>query len=613
MKLRIWITAILLLLLLGAATTGFVLTREPIPVAEEGQPAAKGKKAGGPPRERRVDQRPLLMARRLGLLAKTPDEVVLARKAERLANHDVDLAFAEALRQIAESTPPPTEELKALQAEKARAEAAVEEDERNLKRLNALLPTAKGAVQDRLEDQIEIAKAQLQLNRGELEEAAEELERAGGDPQARIRRLKAAREATDPEAAATVPTVEQALPTHSLLARFREWNNQRKKHALLVQAQRDSQTKMERFIKRQQTLATRMKEDKEVRAELKKQASDLSRSDKASKEDSETARETMRYFAQEQRKLTALVKRTQDHRELTELYGAWMNLVEGYQRTALHALLKTLLIVLSVMASVFLLNRLAEFFISGRSKENLRAGTHRSVVKISLRSLGFLVIVFVVLGVPKQAATVFGLLGAGVTFALRDLIAAFFGWFVLMGHNGIRVGDWVEIKGVGGEVVEIGLFRTILLETGNWSDSGHPTGRRVAFVNNFATQGHYFNFSTAGQWMWDELSVLIPTGHDPYPILKGVQHLVDEETRANAEVAEQEWRKATTRYRVRAFSTTPGIQVVPTALGIEIRARYITRAFQRHETRRGLYKAVVELMHGKQEETAAKISLEDHP
>jgi len=542
------------------------------------------------------------MARRLGLLAKTPEEVVLARKAERLANHDVDLAFAEALRQIAESTPPPTEELKVLQTEKARAEAAVEENERNLKRLNALLPTAKGPAQDRLEDQIEITKAQLQLNRGELEEAAEELERAGGDPQARIRRLKAAREATDPEPAAMAATVEQALPAHSLLARFREWNNQRKKNALLAQAQRDSQTKMERFIKRQQTLAIRMKEDKEVRAELKQQASALSRSENASREDSETARETMRYFAQEQRKLTALVKRTQDHRELTELYGAWMNLVEGYQRVALHNTLKTLLIILSVMASVFLLNRLAEFLISGRSKENLRAGTHRSVVKISLRSLGFLIIVFVVLGVPKQAATVFGLLGAGLTFALRDLIAAFIGWFVLMGHNGIRVGDWVEIKGVGGEVVEIGLFRTIILETGSWSDSGHPTGRRVAFVNNYATQGHYFNFSTAGQWMWDELSVLIPTGQDPYPILKGVQHLVDEETKANAEVAEQEWRKATTRYRVRAFSTTPGIQVVPTALGIEIRARYITRAFQRHETRRGLYKAVVELMHGKQGE-----------
>lgn len=607
MKPRIWITAILLLLLLAAATTGFVLTREPVPVAEEGRAVAKNNKAGVPSREGRVDQRSLLAARRLGLLAKTPDEILLARRAERLANHDLDLAFAEALRQIAESAPPPTDELHALQAAKAKVEADIEGNEKTLKRLNSLLPAARGAAQDRLEDQIEIAKAQLQLNRGELEEAAEELERAGGDPQAQIRRLKAAREATDSEVAVQAASVAQTLPAHSLLARFREWDHQRKKRALLIQAQQDSLTKMERFIKGQQALATEMDEDKEVRTELKAQASALATSTHASKEDSETARETMRYFAQEQRKLTALVKRTQDHRELSELYGAWLNLVAGYQRVALHGLLKALLIVLTVIATVFLLSRLAEVLISGRSKENLRVGTHRSVVKITLRSLGFLVIVFVVLGVPKQAATVFGLLGAGLTFALRDLIAGFFGWFVLMGHNGIRVGDWVEIKGVGGEVVEIGLLRTIILETGNWSDSGHPTGRRVAFVNSFATQGHYFNFSTAGQWMWDELSVLIPTGQDPYPILKGVQHLVDEETKANAEIAELEWRKATVRYRVRAFSTTPGIQVVPTALGIEIRARYITRAFQRHETRRGLYKAVVELMHGKQDEAAPMV------
>ena len=94
----------------------------------------------------------------------------------------------------------------------------------------------------------------------------------------------------------------------------------------------------------------------------------------------------------------------------------------------------------------------------------------------------------------------------------QDFILAFFGWFVLMGKNGIRVGDWVEINGVGGEVVEIGLFRTALLETGNWTDKGHPTGRRVTFINNFAVTGQYFNFSTAGQWMWDEISVNVPAG-----------------------------------------------------------------------------------------------------
>ncbi|HJW08284.1 MAG TPA: mechanosensitive ion channel domain-containing protein, partial [Holophagaceae bacterium] len=189
--------------------------------------------------------------------------------------------------------------------------------------------------------------------------------------------------------------------------------------------------------------------------------------------------------------------------------------------------------------------------------------------------------------------------GAGLTVALKDFIVAFFGWFVLMGKNGIHVGDWVEIKGVGGEVVEIGLLRTVLLETGSWTDAGHPTGRRVAFVNSFAIEGHYFNFSTSGQWMWDELQVLIPAGQDPYPVIEAIKQLAERETEANARQAELEWQKATTRYRVKAFSATPGLNVVPTGGGIEVRLRYITRAHERHETRRRLYQAVLELMHGR--------------
>ena len=46
-----------------------------------------------------------------------------------------------------------------------------------------------------------------------------------------------------------------------------------------------------------------------------------------------------------------------------------------------------------------------------------------------------------------------------------------------------------------------------MLETGNWTANGHPTGRRVSFLNGYAIRGKYFNFSTVGQWMWDEIKV----------------------------------------------------------------------------------------------------------
>ena len=72
-----------------------------------------------------------------------------------------------------------------------------------------------------------------------------------------------------------------------------------------------------------------------------------------------------------------------------------------------------------------------------------------------------------------------------------------------------------------------------------------------------------------------------------------------------ARQAEEEWKRTTTRYRVQAFSAQPGINVRPTSNGIEVRVRYITRAYQRHEVQQGLYQSVVEIMHGTRPEEGA--------
>lgn len=166
-----------------------------------------------------------------------------------------------------------------------------------------------------------------------------------------------------------------------------------------------------------------------------------------------------------------------------------------------------------------------------------------------------------------------------------------------MGRNGLRVGDWVEIDGVVGEVVEIGLLRTVLLETGNWTDSGHPTGRKVAFVNSFAIEGHFFNFSTSGQWLWDEVEIMVPASENPYPVIDAIQKMVAKETDANVKAAEQEWQKAAPRYRAQPVSASPEISLRPTGSGIEVHVRYITRAGERHAVRTRLYQELVDLLH----------------
>src|SRR5437899_12165044 len=259
-------------------------------------------------------------------------------------------------------------------------------------------------------------------------------------------------------------------------------------------------------------------------------------------------------------------------------------------------MLWSFLLIALILLAVYIAGRIVDHFIIDVKHEWTRLKTLRVVIRFAIQAVGVLLILFVLFGIPSQMPTILGLAGAGLTVALKDFIVAFVGWFVLMGRNGIRVGDWVEINGVVGEVIEIGLLRTVLLETGNWTDTGHPTGRKVAFVNSFAIEGHYFNFSTTGQWLWDELQVEVGQGANPDPLVEAIQRLVEEETRASAAQAEKEWQKSA-GYR-QSLTAAPAIHLRPTGAGVEMQIRYITSANERYVTRSKLYEKIVGLLRG---------------
>ncbi len=619
MKIRHWIPALVLLLLASLATAGWMWTREALPpvspeAATPGKavgPAGRGLRRVAPVRERLVDQTPLLTARSLVPLAATLEERQLALQAERLGNHSVDLAFSDALRRAAIAQPPQTPEIKELFSAKAKAQGAVEADQQLMVRFSRQLAAASGSRKDTLEDQLEVAKAQLELDKDELETASNDLAKAGGDPQAKIKRLKEAHEAADRESSQAM-MVAKAAPLFqpgSLVGRILEWRAQRAKYVRLDQARLEAQTKGQALAKRRAEVEAQANKEKEDREAAKFWAANLVKESAAAgggpgRDQAKSAVSYLQQYGEVQYRLSTMSRRVQDQQALAETYGTWMSLTDGYRNAALHRVLTQVLVILGLAIVAYLLGLLiGRGFHRMDTEDRASVSAHKSVLKVILRVIVALAILLLVLGIPPQATTVLGLAGAGLTVALKDFIVAFFGWFILMGKNGIRVGDWVEIRGVGGEVVEIGLLRTVILETGSWSDAGHPTGRRVAFVNNFAIEGHFFNFSTSGKWMWDELSVLVQPGQDPYPIIDGVQRLVEQQTEVNAKLAEAEWQQTAARYRIKAFTAVPGVQVVPGTNGMEVRARYITRAFERHDTRLRLNQAVVALMHGPREET----------
>jgi len=612
MKARHWITGILLLLLVASAIVGIILTRElPSPPEEEtATPASRlfSRKAQGAQRQL-VDLRPLQTARRMSTLAGTPEEQALAHEAEKIADHEVDLAFLDALRRVRETPPKLTPEAKQIAERKDKAERALQADQESVKNLTRELAAAPEPKKGNIEDQLDIAKAQLELDQDEFDDASEDLEQAGGDPEAKIKRLQEQHVAGDHNTQAVGSAVnlhEQDYKARTFLSVALAWRALRDKQAQLQQALDETRTKQDRLSQRRATLQIQVRKEEQDREQAKQLAKELARTSKdASREDSKAASQaaldSLKQYSGDQKRLADLGRRIQDEQDLVDIYTNWIAVIVARQRAALHSMIQCGLWILLILIAIYVANRAIEGSFADVKAENKRIDTLRAVVKFAVQALGVLLILFIIVGMPTQTTTILGLAGAGLTVAMKDFIVAFFGWFILMGKNGIRVGDWVEINGVGGEVVEVGLLKTVLLETGNWTDSSHPTGRRVSFVNSFAIEGHFFNFTTSGQWMWDELTVLIPPGQDPYPVVDGIQKLVEQETAANASTAEAEWEATTSKYRAKSLKAVPGINVLPTGAGIEVRVRYITRVYQRHETRRRVYEAVVELMHGKRE------------
>jgi len=605
MKAHQWIVTLGLLALVVAAAVGLILTRE------SAQSNSGGTRGRRPPI---VDEQPLTTARAMAALASDWDETRYSRQALKLADHSVDVAFSYEMRQATEHPAPPTPDSKKLYAQANQTATAVKGDQDRIDQLQKQLAAAKDErTRDSLQQQIDLTKAQLELDQDELEDIKRDLVRSGADRLSRIQRQFNRHEATQKEYETNNPqTGSNSNPSarpSSALAQFSAWNGLRSKTRRLQQALDEAKQGGDKLRQSYEALQTQVAMEVSNKEAIAQQAKSgieaTSENDPSSASRTARAISTLRQISMDQKDLSDLDKRVQDQNDLATAYGNWIDAVKLRQGAAAHAIMQSALLILLVVFGVYLGNRLVDHFFVGLAVERTRLHTLRGVIRFAVQALGLALILFIMFGVPDQMSTILGLAGAGLTVACKDFIMGFIGWFLLMGRNGLRVGDWVEIDGVVGEVVEIGLLRTVLLETGNWTDSGHPTGRKVAFVNSYAIEGHFFNFSTTGQWLWDEVQILVPASENPYPMIDAIQKMVGEQTHENVLAAEQEWQRSKGPHRAQPVSAAPAVSLRPTSSGIDVHVRYITRAGERHAMKTRLYQALVELLHGRQGDSAA--------
>ncbi len=548
-----------------------------------------------------VDQSPWQTAQALTALAVSTEERQYAREAERLADHEVDQAFASALRQASMQKPVLTSEALEISQRVAELQATVKADQAKVDSLTAAgsspprgdqNPGASGS------DDLDLAKAQLALDQDELTDAQQDFARASGDQRVQIQQELTARQAAmskyDAQANGQGQVAVLSAGRYGTLAgRIGAWFAQLSRYKLLQQAIQQAQSDVASLTAQHNSLEAQANAGKSGPASSPAAGTP----DSGATPDMATRLANLKQRSAQRQILSIYDDRIQTQQQLASVYGKWANQVLLQHRIVLHLILQSLALIAFILIAVILCNWLVRRLMDRPGLDGRRLRTLRTLSELGVQIVGFVLILLVIFGVPEEMSTVVGLTTAGLTVALQAFILAFFGWFILMGKNGIRVGDWVEINGVAGEVVEISLFRTTVLETGNWTDKGHPTGRRVTFINNFAISGQYFNFSTVGQWMWDELSINVPGSKDTYAMVELIHKAVMEETENDARLAEEEWKHVSRQEGLSQFSATPSVNLRPAASGVDLVVRYVTRAAERFEMRNRLFKRVVDVLH----------------
>ena len=542
-----------------------------------------------------VDQKPWQTIESLAPLAISAEEQSLAHEAARLADHEVDQAFALALRQAAFQTRTLTGDALAVQQRVTQLQALVKEDQTKVDALTASLKQPNGTTAD--SDDLDVAKAQLQLDSDELGDANEQLSRASGDKRGQIQQELTARQAAmkkyDAAQANTGGQIAvlSARRYGTLYGRVSAWFDQSSRMNLIRQAKAETDADIAALSAKH---AAFEKQAAAAAANINASAT----AGPATAQDTIKSRVARMAQAHAYSQMHSIADdQLQTQQQLSAVYGKWLAQVQLQHSIVTHLALQSLSLIAFLILCGVLLATVAAKLLDRSRMEQRRLHTLRTIVGLGIQFLTFLMVLLVVFGAPSQVPTILGLGAAGLTVVFQDFILAFFGWFILMGKNGIRVGDWVEINSVGGEVVEIGLFRTALLETGNWTDKGHPTGRRVTFINNFAISGQYFNFSTTGQWMWDEITVNIPPSIDSYKTIEAIHNTVLKQTERDAKLAEQEWQTTTRQNGLSQFKATPSVDMRPASSGVDIVVRYVIRAGDRFDMRNRLYQSIISLLH----------------
>lgn len=173
-------------------------------------------------------------------------------------------------------------------------------------------------------------------------------------------------------------------------------------------------------------------------------------------------------------------------------------------------------------------------------------------------------------------ATFAGLITAGIAVALQNVIMAIAGYFFLIGKYGVRVGDRIQISGVTGDVIDIGLIRLHMMEVGGTETDRQPTGRVVVFSNSvvFQPTASFFKQIPGTSFLWHEVSLTLAPDSDYALAEKRILGAVEKVYADYHDTIEQQYREMERTLNIATKIPKPRSRLRLTQSGLEVVIRF---------------------------------------
>jgi small-conductance mechanosensitive channel len=187
-----------------------------------------------------------------------------------------------------------------------------------------------------------------------------------------------------------------------------------------------------------------------------------------------------------------------------------------------------------------------------------------------------------------------GVIGAGVAVALQDVVASIAGAFSIGFSNLYTVGDRVQIGETRGDVIDIGLLRTTLMETGDWVNRDLYSGRLVRIPNSLVLKASVFNYSQGFRFVWDEIKVVFSVTSDCQIAKEMFLRVAQAADGAYLAEAQASWKYISENFRTENPPLEPTVSLVVNSGSLEFSLRYVIDYTKRTAMKTQLFTKIVE-------------------